>query len=107
MTHSGEFIASEIFLAEDRDGAQFPIRVEVERPVAWGGISPNEWACRITVAPWFERRDVHGEGSLQALCLALQMVQWELSRFVDEGGKFGAESGERLAIRNYWPPKPF
>jgi hypothetical protein len=86
MSVAPDIIVRETLQGKASDGEQVLITIEVERPFPWGDISPTEYACYITIAPFLRRTHIHGEGQLQALCLALRHVRWELDRFLEEGG---------------------
>jgi hypothetical protein len=53
------------------------------------------------------KTDFHGEGALQALCLALQYIRWQLDHFIENGGILLTENGEEFRLQSYWPNKPF
>ena len=102
----GDIIAREIIFGKKPDGSPVTIAVEIGRPFPWGDVSPTEWACAVRVGPHYTS-DIHGEGSLQALCLALQMVRSELNHFEEEGGILTYESGERFSLTTHWPVQPY
>jgi hypothetical protein len=104
MSDLGETIASEELFGQRAGEERFPITIEIARPYKWGGTSPTEWACPVRVDPFFSRRDgCHGEGSLQALCLALQAVHMELLNFKQSGATITLASGEEFPLEAYWP----
>jgi hypothetical protein len=65
--------------------------------------SPTAWTCPIEIVPLREERGIHGEGSLQPLCLALRMIQTELAIFLYEG-LLTLEDGAEFPLRSYLPP---
>jgi len=77
------------------DGSRMPMRLELGQPRPDGR---GAWACQVSVDGYDHlSKDIHGEDSLQALCLALRLVRLHLefplergSRLVypDEGGDF-------------------
>lgn len=77
------------------DGSRIPMRLELGQPRPDGR---GAWACQVSVDGYDQRsKDMHGEDSLQALCLALRLFRLHLelplkrgSRLVypDEGGEF-------------------
>ncbi len=96
-------IASESLLGQRPGEDRFVIKIEIGQPYKWEGTSQTEWAADITVLPLFSRpRAIHGEGSLQALCLALRMVHAELSNFQESVGKLMTAEGEKFAPSVYW-----
>jgi len=97
-------IATEMIVGQRAGGERFAITIEIGRPFKWGGISPTEWACQIKVAPFRAKAVIHGEGSLQALCLALRYVHSELAAFIEEGGKIIHEDGNDFPLTAYLPP---
>ena len=88
------------------DGERFIVSIEIGKPFKWGGTSPTEWACAVKVEP-FHSTTTHGEGSFQALCLALQWVRSQLNYFKEEGGLLMWENGEEWDIEVYWPVNPY
>ena len=97
-------IASETIFGQRADGERFGITIEIGRPFKWGGISQTEWACQIKVEPLRAKAVIHGEGSLQALCLALRYVHSELAAFIEKGGKIMHEDGNVFPLEAYLPP---
>src|SRR3954471_16665063 len=104
MSDFGEIIASEKFIGESTDGERFEITIEIGRPYKWGGSSPTEWACPVRAEPFFSlRTGIHGEGSLQALCLALRHVRSILEDFIEKGGTISLDgSAETVSLNSYW-----
>ena len=93
MISPNETIAREAIFGLRKDGERFIVSIEIGKPFKWGGTCATEWACAVKVEP-FHSHTVHGEGSFQALCLALWWVRAELDRFKEEGGVLLWESGE-------------
>jgi hypothetical protein len=67
------------------DGERKPIRVEIGRPHLDGR---GSWACPVIVTPVSnEVREIHGEDSMQALCLGIRFVRSMLQSVVDRGNR--------------------
>ena len=66
-------------------GAAFTSTLRVARPL------PNVrgmWSCSLSMVGFFdEARPLHGDDSLQALCLALAHAHGQLEAFVSGGGR--------------------
>ena len=101
-----DIIARERLLGRKADGSSIAITVEIGRPFPWGDISITEWACAFRIDPFYTG-DAHGEGSLQALNLALQMVRSQLNHFEEEGGVLMYETGEKFLLTMHWPLQPY
>ncbi len=104
MSEPVAVIATETLFGQRADGERFAIMIEIGLPFKWGGTSPTEWACQIKVAPLRAKAVIHGEGSLQALCLALRSVHSELAAFAKDGGKIMHEDGNDFPLTAYLPP---
>lgn|GEM_PF-5689375 len=53
----------------------------------------------MSIAPFISKRhDVHGDGSLQALCLAISAIYQQLKYFIEDGGELLYEAGETFAL---------
>ena len=64
----------------------FEITAEIGTPYKFGE-DPEEWACPVSLTPLYMRLpDAHGGNSLQALCLAISLIQDLLQDFKDKGG---------------------
>ena len=80
-----ELIAEETLIALRRSGERVEVRAGLGRPYHIGG---SEWACPVSLAGLHERlHDVHGDSSLQALCLAATLLRRLLTCFVQDGGE--------------------
>ena len=67
------------------DGERHEVVVEIGRPYQ---APEGEWACPVKIRGLYDGLlDIHGEDSLQALCLAASLVRSLLSSFVEGGGK--------------------
>jgi hypothetical protein len=98
-----DIIASEKLFGQHPGEERFPITIEIGRPYKWGGTSPTEWACPVKIRPFDNLSiDSHGEGSFQALCLALYRVQLQLVHFKEEGGILLYEDGQEFSLNVYW-----
>lgn len=97
-----EVIASETLLGQRPGEDRFVISIEIRKPFPWGGISLTEWACDVKVGDLYEN-DIHAEGSLQALSLALWMVRTVLNDFVQKGGRLTYENSEEFRPTNFYP----
>jgi hypothetical protein len=66
-------------------GEHAQVIVEIGRPYR---APEGEWACPVAMRGLHNSlRDVRGEDSLQALCLAASLVRMLLTAFVEDGGK--------------------
>jgi hypothetical protein len=84
-------IASTRLLLHDPQGPPRPITVDIGRPYALG---ESEAACPVAIAGLLDRlHDVHGEDTLQALALAVQLVRRLLGDFVAKGGRLTHPDG--------------
>ncbi len=93
-------IASQVIFGQRPSEEKFQISVTIGMPYETGK-SPNEWACPVSISPLHnEIRDVHGDGSLQALCLAVSCVYTMLEYFVEDGGKLLYETGEEFPLKS-------
>ena len=103
MSRVGEIIANQKLFGQRAGEEPFAITIEIGRPYKWGGTSPTEWACPLKVDPFDNlSNDAHGEGSFQALCLALYLVQLQLVHFKEAGGILLHEDGQEFALDIYW-----
>jgi hypothetical protein len=106
----GDVIAREVISGIKADGSAIAITVEIGRPFPWGDTTTTTWACTLRVDPLLDRevygeaREVYGEGSLQALCLAVWVMRGALDQFQNEGGKLVWDDGASLS--SYWPRSP-
>jgi hypothetical protein len=101
-----EIIASDILWGQLPGEDRFAIPIEIRKPFLLGGVSPTEWACELQVGNLY-KSDIHGEGSLQPLCLAFQMVRSVLNDFLQKGGNLSYESGELFRLEGFWPAAPW
>lgn len=105
VSDSEPSIATETIFGQPADGEPFTITIHIGRPFKWGDDSTSsEWACHVEVMPLRHKRAIHGEGSLQALCLALRMVHTELTIFIENGGRLINEDGGEFPLAAYLPP---
>ena len=94
-----DVIARESLFGTRAAGNRFAIEVSVGRPSRVDGLTVEEWTCPVTLSPFFEGvRDVHGNSSLQALCLALSLVIDSLEQFKAGGGSLTYEDGAEYAL---------
>lgn len=67
------------------DGERKPIRVQIGQPHF---DERGSWACPILITSVSDKvREIHGEDSLQALCLGVQFVQSMLLSVLERGGR--------------------
>ena len=67
------------------NGQRKPIRVQVGRPHL---DEQGSWACPVLVTCISDKdREIHGEDSLQALCLGTQFVRSMLQSVLERGGR--------------------
>ena len=79
---------------------RFPISVAVFAPML--AEPPNSFASSVQVLPFdAEARDIYGEGSMQALCLALRFAIESLARFVEQGGRLSYPEGDPFDLEPY------
>lgn len=103
MSELSETIANEKLFGQRPGEERFPITIEIGRPYKWGGTSPTEWACPVKVDPFANIPiSIHGEGSLQALCLALRTAQMHLVHFKEQGGAITTDCGSEFPLGAYW-----
>lgn len=89
-----DVIARESIFGTRLGGARFVIEVSVGKPVRVDEIAVEEWVCPLILSPLLEDvRVVHGNSSLQALCLALSLVIDSLEKFKADGGSLTHEDG--------------
>ena len=79
----------------------FEITVEIGLPYRCGE-EPEDWACSVAVRPLYQNlRDVHGQDSLQSLCLAISLVRYLLQDFREKGGYIIHENGQPFSFESY------
>ena len=79
----------------------FEITVEIGTPYLCGE-DPEDWACPVAVRPLYQSlRDIHGDDSLQSLCLAISLAQNLLQDFREKGGLLTYENGEPFPLESY------
>lgn len=89
-----QLIAKESMFGCEPGGDPFEISIEIKAPCEPAD-HPNEWVCRVNLTPFLQNgREIHGDSSLQALCLALSLVRKYLDRVLEEGGRLTYETGE-------------
>ena len=89
-----EVIARESLFGTRPGGIRFAVEVNVGKPFRVEGIAVEEWICPLTLSPLLgDVRDVHGNSSLQALCLALSLAIDSLEEFKADGGSLTYEDG--------------
>lgn len=80
-----DLIASLELVALRPDGVRKPIHVQVGRPHPDG---KGTWACPIFTEGLDDKpRNIYGEDSMQALCLALRMVRFHLAEVLRCGSR--------------------
>jgi len=107
---SGEFhhhmtdpIATREILSVDPEGEQTLLTIHIGRPVPITDQPGSDWRCPVTI-PFHQERNIYGVDSWQALCLALCLVQSQLTNFVRRGGKFyHPGSTDEFAIADFTP----
>jgi hypothetical protein len=74
------------------NGERKPVRVEIGRPHV---DERGSWACPVVVT-WVgdEIREIHGEDSMQALCLGVQFVRSMLQSAVERGSRLLHAEGD-------------
>src|SRR5258705_9849211 len=67
------------------DGERREVIVEIGQPYQ---APEGEWACPVKIRGLYDSLcDIHGQDSLQALCLAASLVRSLLTGFVEGGGR--------------------
>lgn len=78
-------IAKRELVSVSQDGGKTKISIEIEAPFE----SQGHFTCQINFIGLFDRRhQIHGDDSMQALCLAIRFANSLLENVVQEGGKF-------------------
>ena len=66
-------------------GERFTASVEIGRPYC---LPDGHWACSVRIRGLYDNlADIHGEDSLQALCLAASLVRLLLRALMEDGGR--------------------
>lgn len=105
VTGIANVIARAEFIGRDANGEEFPIVIEIGQPFSPDDFSTTTGACEIAVLPFLKRFTIYGEGSFQALCLALRHVQRELIHFQEGGGILryeGGGDGDQIDLADFW-----
>lgn len=80
-------------------GKRVPTRIEISQP------HPDErgsWACPVLISSISEKvSEIHGEDSLQALCLAVRFVHIVLRTRVERGSRLICDGGD-FPLDAYW-----
>jgi hypothetical protein len=86
------------------DGRRIPVDVEVGQPRH--NPDGGEWFCPVLVAGIDDKiRNIRGEDSLQALCLALRSIRSLLESVIEWGGRIvHPEDGEDFPLEAYFGP---
>lgn len=86
------------------DGERAKFTIEIGRPTRT--MDGSAVACAVALWGWKERlEDVAGEDSLQALCLAMDLVRSLLLHAVEQGTRFLDDDGDPFPIEAYFPPR--
>lgn len=84
MASEPDRIASTELVWVDPDGTRRPGRIAIARPHRR---ETGEWGCQVEVGVFENRtRTIFGASSWQALQLALQLIGYDVHRFVEGGG---------------------
>jgi hypothetical protein len=89
-----QYIASLDLLAVDTSGARTPVELRIGAPER---VETGEWRCTVRLDGLHDELiPMHGEDSVQALCLALGLAAALLRDFVSGGGRLldGAQPAE-------------
>lgn len=85
QTSEPKFIASIELIWLRADGCEVTITARVGTPYQFDG---NQYRCPVEVVGFDGRYpDIAGEGSLQALCLAIRLLSTRLEYLLKEGGR--------------------
>jgi hypothetical protein len=85
-----EFVASMNLIGVAPDGAEQVFMVGVGKPTRQ---PTGDWACPTVTHDHQEARPIHGEDSLQALCLGLSFIRLRLEDFLEGGGRLFLDGG--------------
>ena len=88
-----DVVAQFRFLAVGADGDRAHVVLMIERPYRDLEVKVEEWVCPMSMHPLLGRRLVRGICSVQALGLALNAAQFELTHFVEDGGTLFFDDG--------------
>jgi hypothetical protein len=78
-----EPIAEEKFVLIRSDGSELPVIARIGMPYQ---IDENNWACPAELSGIDgQYPDMHGVGSMQALCLAIQTIKTRLGHLIENG----------------------
>ncbi len=97
-----QHIAALDLVAIHADGTRTPVALRVGAPAR---DSEGGWHCALRLEGLYGSLPaIHGEDSLQALCLALMCAAAVLRNFIASGGRLiDAEEGEDSADEASWP----
>jgi hypothetical protein len=85
-------IAEEAIVCVRASGERLKAVASVGRPYQVG---PEEWACSVSLTELYARMpDIHGTSSLQALCLAANLLRQLLTYFAEGGGQLYYSDGQ-------------
>jgi hypothetical protein len=90
MNDPVELVGVMRLIGVDGEGAEHPFLVGVGIPRQQ---PTGEWACPTLCHDFEKPRAIHGQDSLQALCLGLSFVRLRLEDFVEKGGRLFLPDG--------------
>lgn len=96
-------IARMLLLGQHPAGERFEILLEIGLPYLANeeDDESNEWICILSMWPLIPQpHKVHGEGSLQSLCLAISLAHRLISGFIEDGGKLCYSTGEEVGLND-------
>jgi hypothetical protein len=84
------------------DGRRIPVEVTVGQP--FHELDRDMWCCQVQLAGIDDRvRNICGDDSLQALCLALRCIRSQLETVIQLGGRvIDAEEGTDIPLEAYF-----
>lgn len=93
-----QLIAMESMFGCRPGGESFEISIEIDAPSESADYQ-HEWTCQVRLTPFLSNeRDIRGDSSLQALCLALSYVRKTLDCVLEEGGRLTYATGEDFPL---------
>lgn len=99
-------VANAVLEYDDLEGRSVVVEIAI-----YGPHRPDRkrWRCTVAMKGIHERlAHVAGEDSLQALCLALDLVRTRLASLIDGGGRLRIrQSNKPFDLDRYFPPYQF
>jgi hypothetical protein len=84
------------------DGETSEVGMRIWQPIQE---AEGEWSCKLELPGLHEELEpMHGEDSLQALCLALGLARVLLNSVVQTGVRLECPNGEEFPLEHYFSP---